>query len=314
MRRPAQFPNGHDPTVLTVAICTHNRGVAVARCLAGLGTARDDIDVLVIDSGSDPAEAEAIERAAAAYGAHHIRLSQKGLSAARNAALAASRGRWIAYLDDDATPAADWVDVLLTTIAQDPDLAATGGSILPQWQARLPEWWPPSLRAVLTIIDNVRTGDPGATDTDPYAANIAFRRDVLMQFGGFPACLGRHGGLLLSNEETYILRRMRKARLKVRFNPDLVVHHEIARERLRPGWLVQRQYWSGVSEAVMLGALGERRLARAWRMAAHIGLLAPLLVWPRGSTRHLELRCKLAFASGFVRGVLIETHGGAALA
>ncbi|MDD2876335.1 MAG: glycosyltransferase [Acidiphilium sp.] len=299
---------------MSVAICTHNRSAAVARCLAGLGTRHVDIDVLVIDSGSHATEAEAITHVATAYGAQHIRLAETGLSAARNAAIAASQGTWIAFLDDDATPAPDWVEVLLATIACDPDLAATGGSILPQWQTHLPAWWPSSLRAVLTIIDTVRPGDPGASEVEPYAANIAFRRDVLLRFGGFPTSLGRRGSLLLSNEETYILRRLRKARLKVRFNPDLVVHHEIARERLRPAWLVQRQYWSGVSEAVMLGALGERRLARSWWMAAHAALLTPLLLWPKTSTRCLRLRCNAAFAVGFVRGMLIETLGGIALA
>lgn len=300
MRRSTPTPPGRATSVvLSVAICTHNRSVALTRCLAGLGPPRSDIDVLVIDSGSGAAEAEAIERAAGRHGAQHIKLAAMGLSAARNAALAAARGRWIAYLDDDATPASDWIDVLLASIGHDPDLVATGGMILPQFQVRLPTWWPPSMRAALTIIDSAGLSD----ETEPYAANIAFRRDILTQFGGFPACLGRHGGLLLSNEETYVLRRLRKAKLKVRFNPALVVHHEITPERLRPDWLVRRVYWSGVSEAVMLAALGEPRLSRAWRMAAHAALLAPIRLWPADSTRALGLRCKAAFAWGFLRGI-----------
>lgn len=316
IRTVAQGPA--QPIALSVAICTHNRPAAVARCLAGLGAGlgagRPDVEVLVVDSGSGEAEAEAIAATAVAHGAQHIRLAEMGLSAARNAALAAARGGWIAYLDDDATPAADWVSVLLAMIAREPDLAAAGGSILPQWQAHLPTWWPPSLRAVLTILDTVRAGDADAAEVEPYAANIAFRRDILTQFGGFPGCLGRRGGLLLSNEETYVLRRLRKARLKVRFNPDLVVHHEIDRERLRPEWLVERQYWSGVSEAVMLGALGESRVAKALRMAVRGMLLAPLRLWPSAGTGCLGLRCEAAFASGFVRGVLIDPPGGLAIA
>ncbi|MDD2862497.1 MAG: glycosyltransferase [Acidiphilium sp.] len=305
---PSTSPRASQPArpLLSVAICTHNRSLATARCLAGLGAPRSDIDILIIDSGSNAIEAEAIERISTRFGAQHIRLAAMGLSAARNAALAASHGTWIAYLDDDATPAPDWVEVLTRSIAQDPDIAAMGGSILPQFQSRLPSWWPPSLRAVLTIIDTVKPDDPGAADTEPYAANIAFRRDILTRFGGFPACLGRHGVRLLSNEETYIIRRLRRARLKVRFNPHLVVHHEIARERLQPAWLIDRQYWSGVSEAVMLGALAEPRARKAWRMAAHTILLAPLLFWPKSSTALLTLRCTAAFAAGFVHGILTD--------
>jgi glycosyltransferase involved in cell wall biosynthesis len=297
--------------MLSVVICTHNRSAALDLCLAALGAPRPEVDVLVIDSGSEPEEAASIARAAIARGAEHIRVTKTGVSVARNAALAAARGRWIAYLDDDAIPASDWAEVLLASIARDPEMAAIGGLILPVWQAELPTWWPASLRAVLTIIDSVPPSNADKASIALYAANIAFRRDILTQFGGFPACLGRRGALLLSNEETYILRRMHKAQLKIQFNPAMVVHHAIARERLRPDWLMRRQYWSGMSEAVMLSALGERCVSRVWRMTLHIALLAPWLFWPKRSTRCVELRCKAAFASGFLRGALVEAQDGA---
>lgn len=294
------------PIVLSVAICTHDRSRALGRCLAALAR-RNEVETIVVDSGSSAGEADAIRAAAATHGARHIRLTWTGLSAARNAALAAARGRWIAYLDDDATPAANWCDVLLATIARDPGLAATGGPILPLWQAQLPGWWPPSLRAALTIIDDASWG----VAPEPYAANIAFRREALTRFGGFPACLGRRGAVLMSNEETYILRRFRKHGLSVRFTPELVVHHEITRERLRPDWLIERQYWSGVSEAVMLGALGERRLGRIARLALHAIVLAPFRLWPPASTRCLAFRCRAAFATGFLRGACGAAPNGA---
>ncbi len=298
--------NAMPPVTLSVAICTHERSVALAGCLAALGAPRADIEIIVVDSGSGHAEAEAIAQVARRLGAQHIRLATTGLSAARNAALATATGTWIAYLDDDAIPAPDWIAVLLGTIAHNPVLVATGGPILPRFQSSLPSWWPQSLRAALTIIDDVCPADPGAADIEPYAANIAFHRDTLIAFGGFPACLGRRGSCLLSNEETYVIRQFRRAGLLVRFTPELVVHHEITGDRLRPDWLVRRQYWSGLSEAIMLATLGERRLPKAWRMAIRAVLLAPMLFWPAGSTRHLDRRCAAAFARGFVRGVLSE--------
>lgn len=290
------------PIIASIVICTHNRAKAAAANLAALGNIHAGIEFILIDSGSSPAEAEIIRQAAAAHDAQHIRLPHTGLSAARNAALATARGHWIAYLDDDATPAPDWCAVLLRTIAQNPGLAATGGPILPRWQTPLPGWWPPSLRAVLSIVDSSRPNH----DTEPYAANIAFRRAALIQCGGFPTCLGRRGAVLMSNEETYILRCFRRNGLPIRFTPDLVVHHDIAPDRLNPDWLIRRQYWSGVSEAVMLGALGEPRLVRALRLGLHALALAPFHFWPKHSTRLLGLRTRAAFARGFLRGALDE--------
>ncbi|HEX7389642.1 MAG TPA: glycosyltransferase [Acidiphilium sp.] len=289
------------PIRLSVAICTHNRSVALASCLAALGGPDADTEIIVIDSGSTSAEADSIATIARGHGAQHIRLAASGVSAARNAALAAASGNWIAYLDDDAIPAPDWRVVLHNAIARDPSLAATGGSILPRFRTSgLPAWWPPSLRGVLTIID------AGTTSNEPYAANIAFDRKILAAFGGFPTCLGRRGDCLLSNEETYIIRRFRRAGLTVRLTPDLVVHHEIASNRLKPDWLLRRQYWSGMSEAMMLRALGERCLPKALRMAIHVVLLAPMLLWPDASTHRIGNRCAAAFARGFVRGAMIE--------
>ncbi|HQT61308.1 MULTISPECIES: glycosyltransferase family 2 protein [unclassified Acidiphilium] len=293
------------PARLSIAICSHNRGRQTERCLAALAPLPETVEAIVIDSGSAPDQAETIRAAATQHGARHLRLPTPGLSEARNAALASARGDWIAYLDDDATPWPDWCAVLLRTIAADPDLAATGGLILPQWQAQLPGWWPPALRAVLTIIDPPCT-DESTAGLDPYGANIAFRREVLTRLGGFPTCLGRRGRLMISNEETYVLRRLRQSGLSVRFTPDLVVYHEIDRARLNPVWLVGRQYWSGVSEAVMLGALGEKRLHRAARFLLHALLLAPLGLLPAGSTAQIGLRCKAAYARGFLRGTLGE--------
>lgn len=298
--------NAMPSVTLSVAICTHDRSATLGHCLEALGTPRGNMEIIVVDSGSGPTEAEAIAHAARCHGAQHIRLAAAGVSAARNAALAAAVGAWIAYLDDDAIPAPDWVAVLLDTIARNPALAATGGPILPRFQSSLPSWWPQSLRAVLTIIDDVRPANPATAEIEPYAANIAFHRNTLVGFGGFPACLGRRGDCLLSNEEIYVIRQFRRGGFLVQFTPELVVHHEIASERLRPDWLMRRQYWSGLSEAIMLHALGERRLAKALRMAIRAVLLAPMLLWPADSTHHIERRCAGAFARGFVRGVLSE--------
>jgi hypothetical protein len=127
----------------------------------------------------------------------------------------------------------------------------------------------------------------------------------LWSFGGFPECLGRNGTALLSNEETYVVRRLHAAGRVVLFAPDIIVRHHIGSERLTPEWLLRRQYWSGISEAVMLDALGQFRLPKALRMAIKAFLLAPFGFWPPRSTGQIRHRCSGAFARGFLRGLTI---------
>ncbi len=288
--------------IISIAICTHNRSKAVARGLAALAAqtnAAPDVEILLIDSGSTDAEAAAIAHLAHRYGAHHWRETQPGLARARNAALAAARGVWLAFIDDDAIPAPDWLAVLRRTIAAHPTAGAIGGAILPQFEAPLPGWWPPSLRAALTILDQ-----PIPPIPDPFGANLVVKRGLAQWLGGFPDCLGRQGACLLSHEETYMVRRLRSEGHTIIFIPDLIVAHTIGGERLNPAWLLQRQYWSGASEAVMLGALGEARGQKAWRMALKSVLLLPVALVPRASAWLIDRRCAGAFARGFVRGMV----------
>ena len=76
--------------------------------------------------------------------------------------------------------------------------------------------------------------------------------------------------------------------------------------RLRPEWLLSRLYWQGASTASTRRMLGYDT-AVWWelprRMAVAI-LFAPAMVVPRGSTRLLGMRWRLAYAAGFVRAAL----------
>src|SRR6202012_1599312 len=89
----------------------------------------------------------------------------------------AARSRYIAYIDDDAIPAPNWVEGILAAIAKPgPPPARAGGQILPKWEAPLPPWWPASLRGVLSIIEHEGEGEyrTGSVpkDLEPYAANM----------------------------------------------------------------------------------------------------------------------------------------------
>src|SRR5579862_5391234 len=102
---------------LTVCVCTHDRPNHVSACLSGLArqsVARDRFDVVVVDSCSPaPARDELRSLVAADQRARLIRLDQPGVSAARNAGAASARTEYIAYIDDDAIPAEDWVETIL---------------------------------------------------------------------------------------------------------------------------------------------------------------------------------------------------------
>jgi glycosyltransferase involved in cell wall biosynthesis len=297
---------------LTVCICTHDRPRYLRDCLDGLArqtAGRDAFALLVVDSASScAAEVAAL---AALHGARLIRLEQPGVSLARNAGAWASRTRFIAYIDDDAVPATDWVEAILRSIAMPGRTPALiGGRILPKWEVPLPAWWPESLRGILSIIEHEGAGEYRTAampkHLEPYAANMVVHVLSLLAAGGFGGAIGRYGHSLLSDEEVQLAWTLQDAGYSARYDSRIVVHHQIQARRLEPDWLLTRLYWQGASTVLT------RRLLRAndavWkelpRRLAVACLFAPAALVPRRSTFLLAARWRFAYASGFVRAAL----------
>ena len=299
---------------LTVCICTHNRPRYVRDCLEGFRqqtVSRAMFSLLVVDSGSQRGAAAELRALAAEHDARLIRLDQPGVAIARNAGAWAARTRFIAYIDDDAIPAPDWVaSILAATSRPGRPPALLGGRILPKWEAPLPSWWPRSLRGVLSIIEYEGEGeyrtDAVPAHLEPYAANMVVNVLSLLAAGGFGNASGRIAGCLLSDEEVQLAWRLQDAGYSVRYDSRIVVFHQIQARRLNPAWLLSRLYWQGASTVQTRRLLHRpeavwRELPRRMAVAA---LLWPLALIPKRSPILLWARWRVAYAAGFIRAAV----------
>jgi glycosyltransferase involved in cell wall biosynthesis len=300
---------------VTVCICTHDRPGYLRDCLDGLRrqtVGSDRFDILVVDSASSGDTPMRLAAMAAEMGnARLLRIEQAGVSIARNLGAAESGSTYVAYADDDAIPAPDWIERILAAIKEhDPPPALIGGRILPRWEAPLPVWWPRQLRGTLSIVEFEGQGEyrsnalPAALE--PYGANMIVHVPSLRAVGGFARQSGRYGTALLSDEDVQVAWRLQSAGLSVRYDSRIVVHHQIQAGRLTPGWLMSRQYWQGISAVRTRRLLGRpgsvwRELPRRIAMAA---LLAPFGLLPRQSTHLVQCRWRLAYSLGFILAAL----------
>jgi cellulose synthase/poly-beta-1,6-N-acetylglucosamine synthase-like glycosyltransferase len=231
--------------LLTVVVCTHSRPADLERCLAGFAALEDPVEVIVVDSASDPPCKTLVGR----YGFRYLYEPVPGLSRARNLGFEAASCSLVAFVDDDAVVAPDWASRLAAAFA-DPDVGAAGGTCRAAFAAARPPW----LSDRLLQYAGVTRFGPEARDAVssahyPFGANLCVRRSALLAVGGFSEALGRVGTSLLSNEEAAALDALRALGWRVRWQPDAVVDHTVAPERCTAGYYWRRLWWQGVSRA-----------------------------------------------------------------
>lgn len=242
-------------------------------------------------------------------------VERRGLSGARNTGAAECRGRLVAFLDDDAVAAPNWIERLTERHVGTPHVLAVGGAILPSWPGRAPRWFPEEF---LWVVGCTYRGLPTtvAPVRNPIGANLSLRADVLKAIGGFRAELGRVGTYPVGGEETELCIRAQQAFPEgvVLYDPQARVSHRVSPERTRWRYFRRRCYSEGISKAIISRLVGTRNgLAseRAYvRRTLPSGVLrgladAVLRRDPYGLARAAAIVLGLGFTTmGYARGTL----------
>jgi GT2 family glycosyltransferase len=279
--------------LLCVVVCTHDRPDDLTRCLHALTQLDDDVDVVVVDSGSRVACAGLVRDLLPT--ARYVYEPLPGLSRARNRSLRETESEFVAFVDDDAAPAPDWAARLIQGFA-DPRVVCVGGTCAPEFAAERPPWLSDKLLQYAGITRfGPKARIAAGTSEYPFGANVAFRRAALLEAGGFSLELGRVGSSLLSGEEAEVIDRLRAAGSTIWLQPDAVVAHTVSAERCRGSYYWRRMWWQGVTRA---------RSGASAAAAVRIVAAAPvrLLLWL--VTRDRVHLYRIAETGGFLRTCL----------
>lgn len=252
--------NAPPAVALSVVVCTYNRADLLRHALeslAGQDLPSELLEVVVVDNNSSDGTRQVAQSFAGRF--RHWQLlaePRQGLSHARNCGWQAARGRWVAFLDDDAQAASDWAGRIVRAFSEvRPEPASVGGPILPWYDCKPPGWFSDAF-------ETRSWGDAAGFLPEPGArfgfsgSNMAFPRAMLEQHGGFDAGYGMVGGTLRLGEETELYLRLHAESPLFWYDPQLTVRHYVAERNFRLGWRLRRRFRSGRTRA----ALEQRRI------------------------------------------------------
>ncbi|NEQ40283.1 MAG: glycosyltransferase family 2 protein [Okeania sp. SIO3I5] len=256
--------------LISAIICTHNRdtylGAAIDSLLAQ--DFPDSFEVVVVDNASKDRTREVVEARLPNPILKYVYEPVTGLSLARNTGAKTASAEILAYLDDDAVASSQWLKVLQEAYQSNEKLAIAGGKVTLIWPEGInpPKWLSQELSGNLGYYDLgnsvVYIDQPGLT---PRGLNYSIRRTFLEQIGGFDTNLGRVGKKLLSNEELHTTELAIKQGWEVAYLPEALVAHNVAPERVKPSWFIERGWWQGISECYreqLAGKAGLGQLSR----------------------------------------------------
>ena len=198
---------------LTVGICTWNRADSLDETLASLAEVRIPAgvtwEVIVANNNSTDHTEEVLDWHASRLPLTRLFVPQQGKSHALNEVVDRLGGDLVLWTDDDIRFSEDWIASYVDAAQRWPEAAFFGGRITPRFLGEEPVWLRPAWRTLSGVYGEIELGDePFAFDRWrlPFGGNMAVRVEVQKQYRYDPE-LGRRGDLLLSCEETALMKQ-----------------------------------------------------------------------------------------------------------
>ncbi|HEX7977918.1 MAG TPA: glycosyltransferase [Gemmatimonadaceae bacterium] len=204
--------------LFSVVVPTFQRPDGLTRCLealAALDFPRERFEVVVVDDGSAQPPREIVARFAAVLDVRLIEEPNAGPAVARNTGVAAARGEYLAFTDDDCRPDPHWLRALEEVVARYPG-SAIGGRVENALGDGL---YSTASQLLIDFLYEYYNVDEG-TGRFFITSNLAFPTDAFRAIGGFDASFP-----LAAAEDRDACDRWREAGHSMVYADDAVVHH-----------------------------------------------------------------------------------------
>lgn len=221
--------------LVSVVIPCRNEARTLRACLDALAAQdfpRDRFEVIVVDGGSTDGSRDIAQ----AHGVLLLDDDGRGPSAARNQGIRAARGEVVAFTDADCVPQHDWLTSIAEVFAEDPAVAGLGGAL------RMTR---------STWLGRAEDADARANYRGFITSNAAYRRDVLLEVGGFDESLA-------CAEDYDLAWRVVEAGHRLVHDPRPIVVHDPPEVSGSFAAYLRKQFWYARSDVPALARWARR--------------------------------------------------------
>lgn len=240
--------------LMSVIVCTYNRAKLLGNCLKSIESqtaGKNLYEVIVVNNNSTDNTQKIIEDFVRNRPNFRVIIEKnQGLSYARNKGWKEAKGKYIAYIDDDAIAEPNWVEQIVMFIKNNPKINVFGGPYGRFSLKPFPKWFPEEY-GILNLGDKIRKINPKKEWLT--GTNMIFRKVLFKKYGGFKTCLGMRGTKMYYGEETEMIVRLSKKGEFIYYVPTIRVKHLVAEYKFSLWWLLKSDYFHNLNSSLISG-------------------------------------------------------------
>ena len=249
---------------ISICICTYRRPSVIAT-IKSVATQRvpgaANTHTIVIDNDTIPSSKDIVETYCQSQ---HLELTfihapAQNISVARNAALAATRTRWLAFIDDDERASSTWLSALYSNRF---GAAAVFGPVQAIYPSNAPKWL-----SQADLLSSTPFRLRNGSIITGYSGNVLIDMEFVRRHKlRFDKKFGKLGG-----EDTIFFNAMHRRGGHLAYAPGAIAYEEVSNIRTTLPWVIARRYRAGQTYAM----LQQRYNVRKYRQ---IPLLSPIKI------------------------------------
>lgn len=232
----------------------------------------------------------------------------QGAPSSKNTGALIASGDVVAFLDDDAVAADDWLEEIANAHRTHPEILGVGGWTEPAWERSQPAWFPIEFGWVVGASYR-GLPDAGGQMRNTTGGNMSVDRRAYVEAGGFDVNLGKVG-VRSEPEDTELCIRIGNLHPERRwiFWPAARIHHKVPLERESFRYFLTRCRYEGLGKAALTAIAGSRRGLSSERSYALRIVSSGVALRLAKSLRSRE-RSPIAQAAVLVVGLAVTTAG-----